>query len=132
MPLIKTKFLELYNRQLNINKFTKDYWGIAAISTSIRKEVQRWEKFNTVNLKFLAKREQELLTAHCEQDAEGRTQWENPNDNVLSVAGESNHGMKVAYRGQGNLMPVFLSADDARTFNDEWVRLMNLPCDITI
>jgi hypothetical protein len=29
-------------------------------------------------------------------------------------------------------MPVFLSADDARTFNDEWVRLMNLPCDITI
>src|SRR4051812_36557568 len=121
MPKINSTYGELRARQFNILEFRNTYWAVAAIFTPLRTAVMRYEKFNAIPLKHLYEKEKELIELHVVH-SEGKALWEE--EKTLHIAGSQLTG----YRGQNNLVPVFIDAEHARQFNDEWMILMDKPC----
>lgn len=126
MPKIKATYGELRARQFNILEFRNTYWAVASIFTPLRTSVMRYEKLNAIPLKHLFDKEQQLIKLHVARSEDGKPLWEE--ENALRVAGS----LQTNYRGQNNLVPVFLDSDHARDFNNEWVALMQKECEITI
>lgn len=119
MPIKNTTYGELYSRQLNILKFRNDYWAVADVHTSIRQSVKKYEQFNAKSLKYLFEKESELIKQHAEH-SDGKPLWEEVSN--------SHSG----YRGQNNMVPVFIDAEHARDFNEAWNELMKQPCQIVL
>lgn len=125
MPKIKSTYADLYQRQLNLLSFRNQFYALCAILPAIRTAVMKYERFNSIPLKFLADKEKELISLHVVHE-NGVPLWEE--ETALRIAGS----LQTNYRGQNNLVPVFIDSDHARQFNDEWVELLNKPIEITI
>lgn len=122
-------YQDLYINQLQLLKFRDDYPIIAKIHEPFQKSVMRYEKFNAIPIKFLHDKINELIAEHALHE-DGQPLYESARGNNLHVAGREN--IKSAYNNHMGMSPVFKSAENARAFNDEWVKIMQTPCKITL
>ena len=126
----------LYNMMFNLSKFKTDYWALAIISDSFKKESKRFEDFNILHLKNLMKRQMELYKEYVEQEevdnGDGTTgnQFTFLEPSTLHVEGAQ--PKKQAHTGVDGRVPKFYSDEAEEKFNAAWDALLLTPCDITI
>ena len=113
--IYESTYLDLYNRQIEVSNWARQYPTIAALQPGT---VKRWEDNNRITLnhifqKQLALYEQHIVKNHPD-DVEKLGQWakENP-ENPLSE-----------WR--------FKSEDDKIQFDTAWAALMNKKCSIVL